>query len=118
MSQRPSQAAMYHKRLISIALMVVVGGLLKAPAFAQEIGNATRGWKLAFGSCAVCHGIRNSGESRNRAPTFSAIANVKGMSAMALNVALLSSHRSMPNIVLDAQERADVIAFILTLKTK
>ena len=69
-------------------------------------------------SCAVCHGIRNSGESRNRAPTFSAIANVKGMSAMVLNVALLSSHRSMPNIVLDAQERADVIAFILTLKTK
>jgi len=106
---------MYHKRLISIALMVAVGALLKAPAFAQEIGNATRGWKLAFGSCAVCHGIRNS---RNRAPTFSAIANVKGMSAMALNVALLSSHRSMPNIVLDAQERADVIAFILTLKTK
>jgi hypothetical protein len=38
------------------------------------------------------------------------------MSAMALNVALLTSHRSMPNIVLDAQERADIIAFILTLK--
>jgi hypothetical protein len=40
------------------------------------------------------------------------------MSGMALNVALLTSHRSMPNIVLNAQERADVIAFILTLKTK
>jgi hypothetical protein len=48
--------------------------------------------------------------------TLSAIANVKGMSAMALNVALLTSHRSMPNLVLDAQERADIIAFILTLK--
>ena len=30
---------------------------------------------------------------------------------MALNVALLTSHPTMPNIVLDAQERADVIAF-------
>lgn len=109
---------MHHKRLIVIALMVTVGALLDAPVFAQEIGNATRGWKLAFGTCAVCHGVRNGGKSRSRlAPTFSAIANVKGMSAMALNVALLSSHRSMPNIVLDAQERADVIAFILTLKT-
>lgn len=38
------------------------------------------------------------------------------MSAMALNVALLTSHRSMPNIIIDAQERADIIAFILTLK--
>ena len=109
---------MHHKRLISIALIVAVGALLDAPVFAQDIGNATRAWKLAFGTCAVCHGVRNGGKSRSRlAPTFSATANVKGMSAMALNVALLSSHRSMPNIVLDAQERADVIAFILTLKT-
>ena len=36
---------------------------------------------------------------------------------MALNVSLLSSHRSMPNIVLDPQERADVVAYILSLKS-
>jgi mono/diheme cytochrome c family protein len=116
MSQRSSSDFGVWRNLI--APMVVIGALLVAPAFAQEIGNATRGWKLAFGTCAVCHGVRNGGKSRSRlAPTFSAIANVKGMSAMALNVALLSSHRSMPNIVLDAQERADIISFILTLKT-
>ena len=116
---RANEVAINHRRLISIALMVVVGAFLDATVFAQETGNATRGWKLAFRTCAGCHGVRNAGKSRSpRAPTFSAIANVKGMSAMALNVALLASHRSMPNIVLDAQERADVIAFILTLKTK
>jgi mono/diheme cytochrome c family protein len=115
---RADEAAMNHRRLISIALMVVVGTFLDATVFAQEIGNATRGWKLAFRTCAGCHGVRNAEKSGSpRAPTFSAIANVKGMSAMALNVALLTSHRSMPNIVLDAQERADIIAFILTLKT-
>jgi hypothetical protein len=43
---------MDHKRLISIALMVAVGALLGAPAFAQEIGSATRGWKLAIRTCA------------------------------------------------------------------
>jgi mono/diheme cytochrome c family protein len=107
---------MHRKRLIPVALMVVVGGLLSVPVFAQEIGNATRGWKLAFGTCADCHGIYNPGKYGNRAPSFSAIANIKGMSAMALNVALLSAHRSMPNIILNTQDRADIIAFILTLK--
>jgi mono/diheme cytochrome c family protein len=110
------QVAMHRKWLISIALMMAVGALLDAPVFAQQIGNTTRGWKLAFGTCGDCHAIYNTGKYGNRAPTFSAIANVKGMSAMALNVALLSAHRSMPNIMLNAQERADVIAFILTLK--
>jgi mono/diheme cytochrome c family protein len=110
---------MRHKRLISIALMVAVGALLDAQVFAQDIGDATRGWKLAVRTCAGCHWVRHEGKSGNqRAPTLTAIANTKGMSAIALNVALLTFHRSMPNIVLNAQERADVIAFILTLKTK
>jgi len=110
---------MRHKRLISITLMVVVGALLDVPVFAQDIGNATRGWKLAVRTCAGCHWVHHEGKSGSlRAPTLTAIANTKGMSAIALNVALLTSHRSMPNIVLNAQERADLIAFILTLKTK
>jgi mono/diheme cytochrome c family protein len=107
------------KRLISIALIVVVGAVLDAQVFAQDIGDATRGWKLAVSACAGCHGVRHEEKSGNQqAPTLTAIANTKGMTAMALNVALLTSHRSMPNIILNSQERADVIAFILTLKTK
>lgn len=39
------------------------------------------------------------------------------MSAMALNVALLTPHHAMPNIMLDPQERADIIAYILSLKS-
>ena len=110
---------MRYKRLVSLTLMVAVGALLSAPAFAQEFGNASRGWKLAVRMCSDCHWVRHAGKSDGlQAPTLSAIANTKGMSAMALNVAPLTSHRSMPNIVLNAQERADVIAFILTLKTK
>jgi Cytochrome c len=108
---------MCHKRLISIALMVALGAFLGTPAFAQDIGNPTRGWKLAIHTCSGCHWVSHEGKSgRLRAPTLSAIANTKGMSAMALNVPLLTPHRSMPNIVLNAQDRADVINFILTLK--
>ena len=109
---------MYHRWRNSIAPIVAVGALLIAPGFGQELGNAQRGLDLAQSTCAVCHGTRKGETSANRqAPPFDAIAQVKGMSAMALNVALLSSHRSMPNIMLDAKERADVIAYILTLKT-
>ena len=99
--------------------MVAAGTLFNVPVFAQDTGNATRGWKLAVRTCAGCHWVRHEGKSGSlRAPTLAAIANTKGMSAMALNVALLTSHHSMPNIVLDAQDRADVIAFILTLKAR
>jgi hypothetical protein len=37
-----------------------------------------------------------------RASTLTAIANTKGMTAIARDVALLTSHRVMPNIVLNA----------------
>ena len=116
---RASQRVVRRSRPISIALILAAGAILNAQLFAQEIGNATRGWKLAIGNCTDCHWVRHEGKSGSlRAPTLTAIANTEGMSAIAINVALLTSHRSMPNIVLNAQERADVIAFILTLKTK
>ena len=100
------------------AIAITAIACLGAPAFAQDIGNATRGWKLAIRTCSGCHWVGHEGNSgRMRAPTLRTIANTKGMSAIALNVALLTSHRSMPNIVLNAQERADVIAFILKLNT-
>jgi hypothetical protein len=38
------------------------------------------------------------------------------MTAMALAAALNTSHHSMPNIVLAADEQADIIAYILSLK--
>jgi hypothetical protein len=38
------------------------------------------------------------------------------MTAIALSAALNTSHRSMPNIMLEADEQADIIAYILGLK--
>jgi hypothetical protein len=52
---------------------------------------------------------------RQRRPSGT-IAETNGMSEMALNVALQTPHRAMPNIMLDPQERADVVAYILSLK--
>jgi hypothetical protein len=38
------------------------------------------------------------------------------MTSIALSAALNTSHRTMPNIMLQPDEQADVIAYILTLK--
>ena len=110
--------AMQRSRRNWIALSVAAAALLSAPAWAQEYGDASRGATLAVGVCVACHGVRKGEGSVNPlAPPFTVIADVRGMSAMALNVALLSSHRAMPNIMLDPQERADVVAYILSLKS-
>jgi len=110
---------MHHKLRIWIALSVAGVALVGAPAGAQEYGDASRGSALALRVCVACHGVRKGEASLNPlAPPFTVIADSRGMSAMALNVALLSPHRAMPNIMLDPQERADVVAYILSLKSK
>jgi hypothetical protein len=38
------------------------------------------------------------------------------MTSIALSAALTTSHRLMPNIILEPDERRDVIAYILSLK--
>ena len=84
---------------------------------AQDHGDAKRGSVLALGTCAVCHSVSKGGSSTNpSAPPFRTIVETKGMSEMALSVALQTQHHEMPNIMLDPQERADVIAYILSLK--
>jgi len=85
---------------------------------AQEIGQPGRGFVLAQRLCAECHAIQKeySRSANANAPRFQAIASIPGMTATALSAALNTSHRAMPNILLAADEQADIIAYILSLK--
>jgi mono/diheme cytochrome c family protein len=110
---------MFRKPLMGFALLLAGVALAgeTSPAQAQERGNAERGQALALRICVACHGVRKGETSVNPlAPPFDMIAESKGVSAIALNVALLSPHRAMPNIMLDANERGDLVAYILSLK--
>jgi len=61
--------------------------------------------------------LRQQIASPNRdAPGFSVIAQVPGLTALALTVSLQSAHDKMPDLVLETQERLDVIAYILSLR--
>jgi cytochrome c len=52
------------------------------------------------------------------APAFRDMANAPGMTATALRVFLTSSHPKMPNLVLNPQQTADVMAYILSLRDR
>jgi mono/diheme cytochrome c family protein len=97
---------------------VIVLAIAATPGKAQETGQPGRGLALAQQICAQCHAVqRNQARSPNEdAPRFQAIASVPGMTSIALSAALNTSHRTMPNIMLQPDERADIIAYILSLK--
>ena len=76
------------------------------------------GLVLAKHDCAECHAVEKGAfvSPKAAAPRFEVIANTPGMTATALTAALLTSHRTMPNLILNANERSDVIAYILSLR--
>jgi mono/diheme cytochrome c family protein len=104
-------------RRVGLAGLIWIGAA--ACGHAQDDGDARRGQAFAQRVCAQCHAVQRS-EIRSRnpdAPTFTVIAEVPGMTAMALTVALQSAHNAMPDLVLEPQERRDVIAYILSLRS-
>ena len=103
------------------AALGLLGAALVAStsATAQNYGDAPRGAALAMRLCQGCHGVRPREVSINAlAPSFDWISETRGMTGTALSVALRTHHRDMPNIMLEDQERADIIAYIMTLKSQ
>jgi mono/diheme cytochrome c family protein len=101
-------------RAITTAMLCV----MVEHAGAQQFGDAEGGRQLARENCAECHAIDSgTGASANPdAPTFKDLANTPGMTSAALTVALQTAHRNMPNFLIKANERQDIIAYILSLK--
>jgi len=100
-----------------IGSIAIVGTLFTGtPARAQEIANA--GLILARQLCSECHAVeRAPARSPNPAsPPFETIANVPGMTGIALSAALQSPHRSMPNVMLDSNQLGSIVAYILSLR--
>jgi mono/diheme cytochrome c family protein len=102
----------------AITIVSMLAGLSSAAA--QDAGDPRLGLDVARESCAPCHAIlRVEDRSSNpNAPSFSHIAKVPGMTAMALHVALQSPHKTMPNLMFEPDELRNLIAYILTLKER
>jgi mono/diheme cytochrome c family protein len=99
-------------------LILAASAFWLTDAAAQEAGDPEAGHTFARSICAACHAVE-PGELASPnllAPTFTTIANVPGMTMMALTVVLSNPHREMPDLVLARDELRDVAAYILTLK--
>ena len=100
--------------------------LLTAMFVSQNAGAAriradllSEGHRLAEAWCQSCHAIEpHMAGLYDGAPSFFAIANRRGTTALSLKVFLKTSHQNMPNLV-TAPEQADaLVSYILSLKTK
>jgi mono/diheme cytochrome c family protein len=85
---------------------------------AQRLGDPQGGLASAQQVCSECHAIRD-GQVRSpnsTAPTFLELATAPGMTSAALTVALTTPHAGMPMFKLTADQREDLIAYILSLR--
>jgi mono/diheme cytochrome c family protein len=106
---------MYLARLIPL---LAAAAIASQPVVAQDSGDVKKGRAVAREVCAECHAVgRQTLRSPNaRSPSFVAVAATPGMTEAALNFILHTSHRNMPNIVLNAEQTAEITAYILSLK--
>ena len=104
--------------IVSGTSLVTTMATLTGSAGAQADSAGIRaGRQLADTQCAQCHGVDRKAQSTNpAAPAFEDIANLPGMTATALMVALRTSHQSMPNIIVQGSDAENIVAYILSLK--
>jgi mono/diheme cytochrome c family protein len=106
------------KRATFPVLLLLTGWLAAEPANAQETKGLQGGLALARQVCSECHAIQaQQVRSPNpQAPTFPDIAKTPGMTETGLTVALTTPHAGMPMFRLTADQRADIIAYIVSLR--
>jgi mono/diheme cytochrome c family protein len=105
------------KAMVVLATVALLGGV--SGAMAQE-GDVAAGQAYAKQVCADCHAVLPNEQISPlpQAPTFQTAANMRGMTEMALTVWLQTSHPTMPNIVLKSDDLRNVVAYIVSLKSK
>lgn len=102
---------------IVVGTVMVAGTHLVA---GQEIGGASAGYDYASQICSECHAVQRGivASPNEKAPSFEALANTRGMTEMALRVWFQTPHTTMPNLRMTARQKDDVIAYILSLKER
>ena len=103
----------------SLALAIAFMSLAPV-AGAQDSAAVKRGLEYATKACSDCHAVAPGQRTspQPKAPSFQSVADTPGMTDMAINVWLHTSHPTMPNLILNADQTADLAAYIRTLRTK
>ena len=98
----------------AMVALLALGGVAQA----QESGEPKRGLAVARANCASCHAVARGEQSSPNplAPPFQRVANLPGVTALALNHLMHSSHKTMPLIILPPEEQWHLVAYILSLR--
>jgi mono/diheme cytochrome c family protein len=88
---------------------------------AAQDGDIAAGHSFAREACSACH-VVDAQQHRLPwrifiAPAFGTIANTPGKTATALPDVLATSHPKLPDPILTPEQMADVIAYILSLRS-
>ena len=112
------------RRALSISPLIFALGVAGAavPANADSLSklvDVTDGDRLAHTLCINCHVVDTKSPviRTDRVPSFSWIANQKGLTATTLPAWLSTSHERMPDFSLTRDEIRKVSAYILSLRT-
>jgi mono/diheme cytochrome c family protein len=96
--------------------LIVASLVLPVVALAQPLaGDPASGRKTATALCGTCHQVIG-GKGRDSPASFVDIANMTSTTALSLKVFLRTSHKEMPNLIIDSSDTDDLIAYILSLK--
>jgi mono/diheme cytochrome c family protein len=105
--------------MVRVVCSVIFVLFLAATSEAVEIGDAEKGVTLIRDTCSQCHAIRKGQllSPNVRAPTFAELAAIPGMTSAALTVTLTTPHAGMPMLMLSPEQRQDIIAYILSVRS-
>lgn len=103
------------------ATLVVALAATALDAHAQD-GDIAAGHSFARKACSACHVV----DAQQRrppwriyiGPAFGNIANTRGLTETTLRVFLSTSHPKMPDPTLTPEQMADVIVYILSLRSE
>jgi mono/diheme cytochrome c family protein len=108
-------------RFAVIAALGVLAPLTVFAAGADLKGDPVAGHTFAASHCAECHAVddrKAPPTSKAGAPSFQSIADAKTTTAAGLYVFLVSQHESMPQFMINEDDRQNVIAYIMSLKRR
>lgn len=111
----------------AIALAAALAALAVGAAQAQDAGSIAAGRRVALEVCSTCHLVSPDQPFppmlNQHVPSFAEIANRPGTSPKSLQSFIASTHwdenripMTMPNMMLTADQRRDVVRYILSLR--
>ena len=106
------------KLRVPLKVLGIFGALLQGATEAEA--DPYSGREYAQRVCAECHAVlpENTTSPNATAPTFKVIAQNPFWTRTALIVWFRTPHPTMPNLVLDAEDLDNVIAYIHSLRDK